>query len=139
MASCSSPIKEPELTFQGYLDHVSSRYSGGSLDCGTSDISQGMDNQTNPEVIPCLHNAFLNQQTAHGYLTRQLPNLGLLNWIGYTTSEDAVERYTYSQDLENPTNLSLMTGSMCENPSVPTPPSSHSYSQFDCESNYSIY
>ena len=139
IAAVSCSVNEPILTFQGYLDLVSSRFEENSLDCGVSDITEGLAVQTNPDVVTCLHNAFLNEQTAHGYLTIQLPNTGEVVWFGYTTSVNNVERFSYAQDIENPNNTSIVTGSFCENPSVPIEPSLHPFSQFDCELSYSIY
>lgn len=122
------------VTFSEFTTHVETRFSADALYCGESDITDGIRNETNPEVTTCLYNALVNDQTAYGYYTSEV-NSKRTDWDAYTLEGRTVEHYTYTQDISNPDNIDVMYGSVCEKSSLPKPRHITINTLFDCEVN----
>lgn len=122
------------LTLQEFQNLVETRYTQESLDCGLSDVTNGYSEQSNPEVVTCLHNAFANGQSAHGYFYRL--STSDEDWRAYSTGNSQVEMNTYSRFLdileEPEDSQNFYFTYPCKNPSINATPS-NSIFLFDCE------
>lgn len=126
LSACHAPIGPEELTLEEYFNHVENRYTTESLDCGTSEqIGFGFD-YSNPEVVTCLHNAFANGQSAHGYFTsKSVHGKVNLHWLGYSLSNGNIEKNSYSKFLDAPEDEeNFFFTNTCDIPSIIAAPTS---------------
>ncbi len=132
MLSACGDVPE-EFTLQEFQHLIGTRYAEDSLDCGTSDTTNGYSEQSNPEVVTCLHNALANGQFAHGFFVSESTySRTSQHWTGYSLSSSEVERVSLSRFLDTPEDTKeFINTNRCNNPEITASPSS-SLHIFDC-------